>query len=235
MRVQRKYWITKMRFCITFSNVRWTLFLSLVKWRKIHSQLHWALVRVSQNAHWYLQKFLKCSHLKACCSCQPAPASPLTRAGEARRCWKGSWKPLPSSPRCHRGSWGHSPQLCVPEGSVGVEQAPKNVSPLPRLCPYWCTWFGAVLNSFVLKQDRGHKRQAGPWRETMGLGQANWGCGSTLLFWEDGSRGGRCDGCVWSRGQAAHCVPVAQEYSLGQNVAQPTWPCPSCVLHPCSW
>lgn len=40
MDVKVKYWITKMRFCITLSDIRWTLILSLVRWRKIHFKLH---------------------------------------------------------------------------------------------------------------------------------------------------------------------------------------------------
>lgn len=48
VRVWREYWITKVKFCITLSNVRLTLFFSVVEWMKIHCRLHWVIVGVSQ-------------------------------------------------------------------------------------------------------------------------------------------------------------------------------------------
>lgn len=101
-----------MKFCITLSNVRLTLF-SVVEWRKIHCQLHWALVSVSQNACWYFQKIMKSSPLKACCSCKPAFCLPSKwlKQGVPQR---GSWSPPWSSTNCHKRPGetltdGHSP------------------------------------------------------------------------------------------------------------------------------
>lgn len=80
---------------------------------------------------------------------------------------------------------GDTAQLMCAWGKHGYRTGSKKVSPLP---PSLVSWFGVVFNS-VLKQHRGHKRQAGPWRGKTGLGQADWGCGSPFLFWKDGSCG----------------------------------------------
>lgn len=137
VRVQRKYWITKMRFCITLSDIRWTLILPLMRWRKIHCKLHWAIASVSQNAHWYFQKFLKCSQHESVLQLQ---ASSCLSSGWIRSAMEGLegqlCSPHLAAPECP-GDTAHS--LCMPEGSMSVEQAPKTISPPHPFYPYWCT------------------------------------------------------------------------------------------------
>lgn len=156
VRVQRKYWITKMRFCITLSNARWTLFISLVKWRKIHCKLHWAIASVSQNAHWYFQKFLKCSQLKVCCSCEPAPVCPLTGAGVpwgAGRAAGAHCSPHLAAPECPGtqptavSAWGKH------EGRTGSQKCQSSIPPLPLLMRWWkVSWFWDGFNSLGLNK-----------------------------------------------------------------------------------